>query len=278
MDTQPLNLKIDSTQARADLAALAKALDTAGSSVERMQGKFASGMTGTDAALSKSMKSMEKFAEVATLLGKVKISGEPAQQLREFANALNAMSRAKAIDTGQITNIKTLTRALADLKVPAGAARLTEFLNAVGSARAPSEGNIARLRDMLKLLANYKPTAATRNTEALSRFFTTISNIKVPSAASIERLQKLFTTLNEAKGVPNAGRIAQELNQVATAASAPAARSKPCPRAGASPRRPWRWSRRTPAACTANSPRTPGHAANANKGVRLAVRRPDQPG
>jgi tape measure domain-containing protein len=219
MDTQPLKLQVDSKQAQADLAALAKALDTAGSAVERMQTKFASGMSGTDAALNKSMKSMEKFAEVATLLGKVKISGEPAQQLREFAQALNTLSRAKAIDAGQITNIKTLTRTLADLKVPAGAARLTQFLQAVGSARAPSEGNVTRLKQMLKLLASYQPTAATRNTEALARFFNTISNIRVPSEAALNRLQKLFTILGEAKAVPGAAKIAADLDHIAMSAA-----------------------------------------------------------
>lgn len=218
MDTQPLKLQIDSKAAQADLAALAKALDKAGSSVEKMQGKFASGMSGTDEALRKSMATMGKFAEVANLVGKIKIAGDPSKQIRDFAQAMGALSRAKAIDPTQIGNIKTLTKTLGELKVPTGAARLTEFLNAVGGARAPSEAQVGRLKDVLKLLANYKPTAATKNTAALSAFFNSISNIKVPSDASIARLEKMFKVLGEAKELPNAAKIAADLDKVAQAA------------------------------------------------------------
>jgi hypothetical protein len=131
---------------------------------------------------------------------------------------MGALSRAKAIDPTQIGNIKTLTKTLAELKVPTGAARLTEFLNAVGSARAPTEAQITRLKGTLKLLSDYKPTAATRNVQALSTFFNTISNIKAPSEATLTRLSKLFTVLASAKEIPGAGKIAADLDHVAQAA------------------------------------------------------------
>jgi hypothetical protein len=77
-----------------------------------MQGSFASGMAGVSASLNTSMKSMEKFAQVAGLISKVKLSGDPATHVRQFANALNTLSRAKAIDAAQITSIKTLSTTL----------------------------------------------------------------------------------------------------------------------------------------------------------------------
>lgn len=219
MDTEPLKLKIDSKPAQADLAGLAKALDSAGAAVERMQGKFASGLAGTDVALSKSMKSIEKFAQVASLLSKVKVSGDPSAQIRAFATALTSLSRAKTIDPAQINNIKTLTRTLAEIKVPTGAARLTEFLAAVGTARGPSETTVLRIKDLLKAIANYQPGAATRNVSGLATFFTTISAIRAPSEATIGRLQKLFRVLAEAKAIPGASKIAADLDHVAQAAA-----------------------------------------------------------
>lgn len=218
MDTQPLKLQIDSKEARADLDALARALDQAGNAVGKMEKSFATGMSGVDRALKTSMGSMEKFVQVAGLLGKVQLSGDPAKHVRDFANAMNALSRAKAIDTKQITSIKTLSATLSTVKVPSGAARLTEFLNAVGSAKAPSSSSVQRINELLKVLGNFKAGGATRNTESLSRFFATVAGMKVPSAAAIARLETMFKVLNAAKGVPNAQAIVHELDMVAAAA------------------------------------------------------------
>jgi hypothetical protein len=138
MDNQPLEVKIDSKGARADLAALAKSLDQATASVGKMQSGFTTGMAGVSQSLNTSMKSMEKFAQVAGVISKIKLSGDPATHVRQFAQAMNTLSRAKAIDAAQITSIKTLSTTLRELKVPNQAQRLTQFLNAVGAAKAPS--------------------------------------------------------------------------------------------------------------------------------------------
>jgi tape measure domain-containing protein len=267
MDTQPLKLQVDSKEARADLDALAKALDTAGNAVGRMEQKFASGMSGVDRALKTSMSSMEKFAQVSALIGKIKLSADPANHLRDFANALNALSRAKAIDPGQITQIKKLTATLAELKVPTGAARMTQFLNAVGAAKAPSQSSIQRLNEFFKILGNYKSSGATRNTAALESFFRTVSNIKVPSEASLKRLSQMFVVLSEAKAIPGAGKIAHDLDTIAAAAGRAGAALNTMPRSirGLSPA--YDSARKSASGLHDEVQRMPGHADKAGRAI-----------
>jgi tape measure domain-containing protein len=219
MDNQPLEVKIDSKGARADLAALAKSLDQATASVGKMQSGFTTGMAGVSQSLNTSMKSMEKFAQVAGVISKIKLSGDPATHVRQFAQAMNTLSRAKAIDAAQITSIKTLSTTLRELKVPNQAQRLTQFLNAVGAAKAPSASSIARINDLLKALSKFQGSAAIRNVRSLQNFFSTIANLKVPSAASIGRLEQMFKVLQGAKSIPGAQKIAADLDHIAGAAS-----------------------------------------------------------
>jgi tape measure domain-containing protein len=219
MDNQVEVVKIDSKGARADLAALAKTLDQVTASVGKMQGGFASGFSGVNSSLNSSMKAMEKFAQVAGAISKVKLSGDPATHVRQFAQALNTLARAKSIDATHITSIKTLSKTLSELKVPNQAQRLTQFLNAVGAAKAPTASTVTRINDLLKTLSRFQDSAAIRNSRSLQNFFNTLSTLKVPTSASIARLEQMFKVLQSAKSIPGAQRIAADLDHIAGAAA-----------------------------------------------------------
>lgn len=212
-------IKIDSGAARADLAALSKSLDAAAAAAGRMEAGLAKGVGRSNTALQTGAKNMEKFAQIATLVSKIKISGDPARQVTEFANALNALGRARTFDDAKIKNLKEFIRVLPTLKVPTGARRMTEFLNAVGNARAPSASVITRLNDFIRTVSSYRANAAGRQGAGLESFFRTLASIRVPSAASIERLEKMFRTLESAKAIPNANRIARDLDHIAASAA-----------------------------------------------------------
>lgn len=213
------NIKIDSSGARADLAALAKSLDNVGTSAAKMQSGLAKGVEKSNAALQQGARSMEKFAQVAAAVSKIKISGDPAKQITEFANALNTLGKAKSFDDAKLKNLKEFIRVLPTLKVPAGARRMTEFLNAVGAARAPSASTITRLNDFITTVSRYKANAAGRQGAGLAQFFTTLSMMRAPSASSIARLEQMFRVLESAKPLPNANAIARDLDHVAAAAT-----------------------------------------------------------
>lgn len=213
------NIKIDSSGARADLAALSKSLDSVGASAAKMQSGLAKGVEKSNAALQQGARSMEKFAQVAAAVSKIKISGDPAKQITEFANALNTLGKAKSFDDAKLKNLKEFIRVLPTLKVPAGARRMTEFLNAVGAARAPSASTITRLNDFITTVSRYKANAAGRQGAGLAQFFATLASMRAPSASSIARLEQMFRVLESAKPLPNANAIARDLDHVAAAAT-----------------------------------------------------------
>lgn len=160
MDTQPLNLKVDSGQARADLAALAKALDHAGAAAGRMAASFTSGMGGADRAIKGSMANMEKFAQVASHLSKIKINADGAKAVSEFSKALGTAARVKEIERQKLDSWRRFIEmgALTSrLRMdPAAANSLAMFaraMDAAAKARAIDPSKIAAWGKMFEVAA-----------------------------------------------------------------------------------------------------------------------------
>ncbi|UTC28376.1 putative tail tape measure protein [Brevundimonas phage vB_BpoS-Gurke] len=274
MDTQPLKLKIDSGQAQADLAALARALDSAGAAAGRMSAGLTSGMAGADRAIKGSMSTMERFAQTSALINKIKVNGDGLKTVAEFARVMNMVARTKEIEATKLNSWRKFVEmgALTSrLRMDAGAAMaLTQFASAMDRAArardisaskmgswvkfievatrashlrgggaqamvgmnmfAQAMDNAARARaipqaklkswvDFITIAARvqnlkFNPQVA----QALRAFGDSLVGLKAPGKASIDRLDKLFKVLANAKRIPSAVQIARDLDMVAAAA------------------------------------------------------------
>ncbi len=213
--------KIDTSAAQADLKKLAGALELAASASKKLDTNLATSVGKADKALSAATRQMEKYAQVATLLQKINLSGGPAKTIGEFADSLGKLGRQRAaFDPARIQGLRDLARVLPTIKAPAGGGRSTvAFLTALGTVRAPTAATTARLNDFFKVLNRYQPTAATRQASGLRTFFETVASIRVPSASAIGRLEQMFRVLSTAKQIPGAQKIAADLDHIAAAAA-----------------------------------------------------------
>jgi len=137
---QNLSVKFDSSQSRADLDALSKSLDKTSTAADRFDKSVSKATTNVNASLTKAAQSMEKYAQVAALLSKIKTVGNPAGQIIELGKALDALGRARAMPATKVQSIRDLTRAL----------------NTLGSLRAPSVATIDRFERLLGVLSSAK--------------------------------------------------------------------------------------------------------------------------
>jgi tape measure domain-containing protein len=215
VDAEGLKLKIDSKGAQQDLAALSKVLDKTSASADKLDRAFAKAAQSTDQNLTKAARSMEKYAQVAALLSKIKIAGNPVGQIQELGKALDAIGRAKQINVAQVAAVKELGAALGTLRVSERVFGVATFLNSLGRVRVPSQAQVRNVRDFFAAIATFKGTAGS---EQLSRLLATLSTARAPSQGTIDRLQRMFVVLASAREMPGAGRIANQLDTIALAA------------------------------------------------------------
>ncbi|UTU09456.1 tail tape measure protein [Caulobacter phage BL47] len=218
MQAEALQLTVDSKGAVADLGALSRALDGAGRAFDGFEKKVSSDAGKIDAALQKSMRSAEKSAKVAQLLGQVKINGGSASALKDFAGALDSLGRARTFTDAKLKGLQEFIKLLPQIRVPGGVGQLQQFMTTIGGAKAPSQAQIRNLSEFLKVLSSYRGSSATRGAGQITQFLQALSGATAPSAATIKRLGDFLSTLANAKGIPNASRIANDLMMVANAA------------------------------------------------------------
>lgn len=216
MTTEGLKLRIDSKEARADLAALERSLDSASQAAGRMDRSLGKAVDNTSASLARASKSMEKYAQVAALLSKIRTVGDPSKGIREMANALDAIGRARSITENKVKTVRELAHALQGLKVPGSVLGISSLLTSLGRARVPSPAQIRNLRDFFGVLSTFKGTAGDRG---LNNLVTTISNIRAPSKSTTDRLERLFHVLANTKRIPGAAQIARDLDMIAASGS-----------------------------------------------------------
>jgi tape measure domain-containing protein len=216
LDAEGLKLKIDSKGAQQDLAALSKVLDKTAGSADKLDKAFARAAVSTDQNLTRAAKSMEKYAQVAALLSKIKIAGSPVGQIQELGKALDQIGRAKQINLAQVNAVKELGAALGTLRVSERVMGVATFLNSLGRVRVPSQAQVRNVREFFSALSTFKGTTGS---EQLSRLLNTLSTARAPSQGTITRLQQMFTVLAEAREMPGAGRIANQLDTIALAAN-----------------------------------------------------------
>lgn len=230
MDTQPLNLKIDSSQARADLAALAKALDTAGSSSLRMEKAFAGSMSGIDRSLKGAMASMEKYAQVATLVSKIKFAGDATQQVTAFAKALNALARAKDIEKSKLDGFRKFIEVGAQvsrLKMSntsfAGIHAFTAAIDAASKSRQVAGSKLKSWVDFIEVAARvqrlrFSPQTA-RSLTDFANAMDAVSRVRSLNSSKIAALKEFFNLLQNMKPMRYAQTVAKDLDIMAAAAA-----------------------------------------------------------
>lgn len=154
--TQPLNIKVDSGQARADLDALAKSLDAAGAAAGRMSTGIAAGMNKSDASIKGAMGNMEKFAQVSAALSKIKVDSSGTKAIGEFSRVLGQVAKTAAIDNAKMASWSKFIEmgALSSrLKMDAGAASsLTAFTRAMDAAARTRGIDSAKMASWVKFL------------------------------------------------------------------------------------------------------------------------------
>lgn len=156
MDTQPLNVKIDSGQAQADLAALARALDNTGAAAGRMAAGMSSGMSKADQSIKGSMANMERFAQVAGLVNRIKINGDGVKAVADFARVLQQVARVQEIDRAKIESWSKFIQLGAQtsrLKIDMGATNaLNGFVGAMNNAAKTREISAGKLQSWAKFI------------------------------------------------------------------------------------------------------------------------------
>ncbi|AXQ69190.1 tail length tape measure protein [Caulobacter phage CcrBL9] len=218
MQAEALQLTVDSKGAVANLGALSRALDGAGRAFDGFERSVSADANKIDAALQKSMRSAEKAAKVAQLLGQTKINGGSANALKDFASALDSLGRARTFTDAKLKSLQDFIRLLPQIRAPGGVAQLQQFMTALSSAKAPSQAQIRNLSEFLKVLSSYKGSSATRGSNQITTFLQALAGAQAPSAATIKRLGDFLNTLSNARGIPNASKIANDLMMVANAA------------------------------------------------------------
>jgi hypothetical protein len=182
VDAEGLKLKIDSKGAQQDLAALSKVLDKTAGSADKLDRAFAKAAISTDQNLTKAARSMEKYAQVAALLSKIKLAGNPVGQIQELGKALDAIGRAKQINTSQVSAIKELGAALGSLRVSDRVYGVATFLNSLGRVRVPSQAQVRNVREFFAAVGTFKGSAGS---EQLARLLNTLSTARAPSQGTI---------------------------------------------------------------------------------------------
>lgn len=156
MDNNSLKVKVDSSQARADLAALSMALEKAGLSANKMAGGFQKGMGEADTAVKGSLKNMERFAQAAAVINRVKIDAGTVNSVSEFASALSKLSRVKEIDRARLDSWRKFVEVgalVSKLKINNGATNsLLMFANALNTAAKTREISIQRMSSWSKFI------------------------------------------------------------------------------------------------------------------------------
>lgn len=156
MDNQPLNVKIDSGSAQADLHALARALDETGAAANRMAAGLSQGMSGADRAIKGSMANMERFAQVAAVVNKIKINSDGTKAVAEFARVMNAVARTQEIEKSKIDSWSKFIQIGAHtsrLKMDSGAtAAMNSFIGVMDRAAKTRDINAGKMASWVKFI------------------------------------------------------------------------------------------------------------------------------
>lgn len=148
---------IDSKEGQADLARLSQSLNQTGSAVRRLDKSFSASATAIDAAVSKSIKALSKYAEVMALLDKMKTVSNPSQGIASMGAAL-ASIRGPSPST--IRNIQTFMTVLSTLKPLPGAAQFARDLDLIAGAASRAGAALATLPRQVQTYGGAQNAAA----------------------------------------------------------------------------------------------------------------------
>ncbi len=221
MDPQPLNIRVDSKQAQADLAALARALDTAGNSASNFKSKFSAGMAGADTAVKSATHAMGQFAQVAALVSKIKISNDPANQLKLLTSAMSQLGKMGGNIKGATTamgQFAEVAHLIDRIKLnPANVKNLADFSMAiaqVSKTRGPSSNSLKGLVNFIEVAARaqnlkFNPAMAA-NMRAFAAAMDSIGRARIITSNRVQSLKELFSVLSNLKA-PNGAQKLQAL-------------------------------------------------------------------
>ncbi len=222
MTTEALQVSVNTKGAQADLSALSRALDSAGSAWVRMESKFSSGGEKVDAALTRSLSSAEKAARVAAMLGQVKVSNNASEAILGFAKALDALGRAKSFDGSKISGLREFIKLLPQVKAPQGGAKIAEFMNIISSVKAPSPAAVRNLSEFMKVISKFKAPAFGRSVGEMTSFLHAAANAKAPSATTIRNLAEFMKVMGSYRGTAAGRYVGQMASFLDAAANAKA--------------------------------------------------------
>lgn len=278
MDTQPLKLKVDSGQAQADLAALARSLDMAGVAALKTAKNFETGMAGVSKAINGSLGSMEKFAKVAGLLSKIKMDGSGVSAIGEFAKALNQVARVREIEQSKLNSYRKFIEVGAqvsklrfDGQATNSILKFSQALDAASKARAITPAKMQSWVKFIEIAARASQLRFSGNaTSSIKQFaeaMDSIAKVRAITPARVQSIKSLFEVLGSAKGLGNAGKLAGDLNKIAEAAgrASTALNGMPTKVRAVSPG--FQAATKNAEALHKEIAKTPGHAGRASKGL-----------
>ncbi|AFU87988.1 tail length tape measure protein [Caulobacter phage CcrColossus] len=278
MDTQPLKLKVDSGQAQADLAALARSLDSAGVAALKTAKNFETGMAGVSKAINGSLGSMEKFAKVAGLLSKIKMDGSGVSAIGEFAKALNQVARVREIEQSKLNSYRKFIEVGAqvsklrfDGQATNSILKFSQALDAASKARAITPAKMQSWVKFIEIAARASQLRFSGNaTSSIKQFaeaMDSIAKVRAITPARVQSIKSLFEVLGSAKGLGNAGKLAGDLNKIAEAAgrASTALNSMPSKVRAVSPG--FQAATKNAESLHKEIAKTPGHAGRASKGL-----------
>lgn len=278
MDTQPLKLKVDSGQAQADLTALARSLDMAGAASLKTAQQFQTGMAGVTKAINGSLGSMEKFAKVAGLLSKIKLDGSGASAIGEFAKALTQLSRAKEIEQSKLNSYRKfieigaqVSKLRFDGQASNSILKFTQALDTAAKARAITPAKMQSWVKFIEIAARASQlrlgSGATNSIKQLAEAMDSISKVRSITPARVAAIKNLFEVLGSAKALPNAAKVAADLDKIAAAAGRAATSLNALPAKTRGLGANFTNATKNIAGLHNEIAKTPGHAARADKGL-----------
>ena len=216
MQLDPIILKLSSAEAQADLAKLEKSFIAAGAASTKMAQTLSTAVGSMDQSFQRAARSMDKYAQVAALLAKIRTVGNPAIGISELAKAMDQLGRAKMLSENQVKNLQALSVALKGFSSAAGLSNAVRALAGLGVIKVPTAGQIRNLELFFAALKSFQTIPSTRG---LGPLLSALGAIKGPSTATIRNIKEMFNVFATAKPLAGAATFAKDLDVIAASAA-----------------------------------------------------------
>lgn len=223
-----LSVRVDSKASQVDLEAFGRALDQAEAKFERFNRSVAGASDKLDRSLTKAARSMGQFAEVTSLLNRMRGVQEPSKKIIALSQAIDALGRARMIKRDQLKNFADFVSVAAraqQLRIgnsfATGIHAMADAMNAVAATRSITRSKLKGFVDFIEIAARaqrlrFDPRAA-QGMMAVAAGLNAIGQVRGLTATKVANVRGFFDALNRFSRVPDMsglGRLMQVLGRI----------------------------------------------------------------